>query len=223
MERVAENAGVALTANVPAEGVSLLADRRAIKQILLNLLSNALKFTPAGGTVGVAVAAIQDHVQVCVRDNGVGNPNDKLAGLGRPFEQVSDNAAHARQGTGLGLALIHGLVAKHGGCCGSTARWARAPSSRSIFPSCRRRARLRSARCVFAGRRPQDVKSPGAIRARAAGLRMPPYSIRSENASSLCLGALAPWRLYPNRHRPPSVGFGLPMPELDLTFPGSIS
>ncbi len=115
MERVAENAGVALTANVPAEGVSLLADRRAIKQILLNLLSNALKFTPAGGTVGVAVAAIQDRVQICVRDNGVGIPNDKLAGLGRPFEQVSDNAAHARQGTGLGLALIHGLVAKHGG------------------------------------------------------------------------------------------------------------
>ena len=111
----AKNRRIDLTTNFPADRISLMADRRAVKQILLNLLSNAVKFTPDGGRVEVDIAANGGSVQIAVRDNGIGIPASELARLGHPFEQVATDATHARNGTGLGLALVHALVAKHNG------------------------------------------------------------------------------------------------------------
>jgi PAS domain S-box-containing protein len=108
----AAEAGVELSADVSA--APLFADRRAVKQVLLNLLSNALKFTAKGGHVSVETSVHEDGVTLCVQD-GIGIPADQIARLGRPFEQVCVDPLLAKGGSGLGLALVRALAAKHGG------------------------------------------------------------------------------------------------------------
>ncbi|MBA2588401.1 MAG: HAMP domain-containing histidine kinase [Alphaproteobacteria bacterium] len=99
-----------------AEGPMLLtADPRACKQILLNLMSNAVKFTRKGGTVEVTAAVQGDRMVLKVRDTGIGIPANILSRIGEAFEQASNDPMLAREGTGLGLALVKALVAQHGG------------------------------------------------------------------------------------------------------------
>jgi len=95
------------------------ADYRALKQVLLNLLSNALKFTPHGGRVTVA-AEMQgpgggDRVRISVRDTGIGISAEDLKRLAQPFEQIESQHSKTQQGTGLGLALTKSLVEMHEG------------------------------------------------------------------------------------------------------------
>ena len=111
----ADNDGLALKVTAPAAPISLTADRRAVKQVLLNLLTNAIKFTPAGGEVAVNVSVVENRVIVSVRDTGIGIPPHELPRLGKPFEQVCGDPMLAKSGTGLGLALVRALVEKHGG------------------------------------------------------------------------------------------------------------
>jgi PAS domain S-box-containing protein len=91
------------------------ADRRALKQILLNLLSNATKFTPEGGKVTLKVGASGDDLIVEIRDTGVGIPADKLGSLTEPFERGEPDPHKAQEGTGLGLAIVKSLVELHDG------------------------------------------------------------------------------------------------------------
>jgi two-component system cell cycle sensor histidine kinase PleC len=98
-----------------APGISLHADRRALKQIALNLLSNAVKFTPDGGTVTVRGRVRGGMVTIAIEDNGIGIPRDALHKLGRPFEQVESQLTKRHQGSGLGLAIAKSLVEMHGG------------------------------------------------------------------------------------------------------------
>jgi two-component system, cell cycle sensor histidine kinase PleC len=98
-----------------APGVTLNADRRALKQIALNLLSNAVKFTPDGGAVTVRGRARGGMVTIAIEDNGIGIPRDALHKLGRPFEQVESQLTKRHQGSGLGLAIAKSLVEMHGG------------------------------------------------------------------------------------------------------------
>ena len=93
----------------------LVADRRAVKQILLNLLSNAVKFSSNGGRIEVNLARISGNLCLEVRDDGAGIAEKDLTRLGQPFEQVTQDSRLARGGTGLGLALVYGLAAEHGG------------------------------------------------------------------------------------------------------------
>jgi PAS domain S-box-containing protein len=111
----ARNGGVELIMEVPEAGVPLVADGRAIKQIVLNLLSNAVKFTPRGGHIWVTAGNKDGRAILCVRDDGIGIPEDALPRLGRPFEQVATDSNLAKGGTGLGLALVSALAQKHGG------------------------------------------------------------------------------------------------------------
>ncbi|OJU57159.1 MAG: hypothetical protein BGO00_09305 [Alphaproteobacteria bacterium 62-8] len=92
-----------------------MADRRAMKQVLLNLLSNAVKFTVGGGQVHISAAQDDGKLMLCVRDNGIGIPAADLPRLGRPFEQVCADPMLSKAGTGLGLALVRALVERHGG------------------------------------------------------------------------------------------------------------
>jgi PAS domain S-box-containing protein len=111
----AENNGLEFTLSLPEEPLFLIADKRAVKQILLNLLTNAIKFTPAGGHVGVNVRYGDGLTTITVRDTGVGIPASELPRLGNPFEQVNSDPMLAKGGSGLGLALVRALMEKHGG------------------------------------------------------------------------------------------------------------
>jgi cell cycle sensor histidine kinase DivJ len=114
MRAQADDVNVHLRAVLPPAALDVDADRRAIKQILLNLISNALKYTPAGGTVTVTVHAVDEALEIGVSDTGVGIAPEDLERLGRPFEQVGDSERRAR-GTGLGLSLVAAFARLHGG------------------------------------------------------------------------------------------------------------
>ncbi len=94
----------------------LYADERAVKQILINLVSNAVKFTPQGGRIEVVAGrSASGDFQIMVRDNGPGIPRDKLDRIFSPFNQVDNRFDRQAGGTGLGLALVRGLAQLHGG------------------------------------------------------------------------------------------------------------
>jgi PAS domain S-box-containing protein len=100
----------------PANGaVALEGDRRSIKQILINLATNAVKFTPPGGHVLVSARIVDGAAVITVRDNGIGIPESEIHRLGKPFEQVCADPLLAKAGTGLGLALVRALAEGHGG------------------------------------------------------------------------------------------------------------
>lgn len=111
----AESAGLALVLEMPTLP-ELEADYRSMKQVILNLLSNALKFTPRGGTVTLSADAdLGDRIRVSVRDTGIGISAEDLARLAQPFEQIETQHSKTQQGTGLGLALTKSLVEMHQG------------------------------------------------------------------------------------------------------------
>ncbi len=96
-------------------GVRMRADHRLLKQIVLNLLSNSVKFTPEGGRVVIRGRASGTRVMIAIADSGIGIPKDALAKLGRPFEQVESQLTKSHQGSGLGLAIAKSLTELHGG------------------------------------------------------------------------------------------------------------
>ncbi len=91
------------------------ADFRALKQILLNLLTNSVKFTPAGGTITVSAAITDDNLHISVADTGIGIAEKDMERLARPFEQIENQFSKTREGTGLGLALTKSLIGMHHG------------------------------------------------------------------------------------------------------------
>jgi two-component system cell cycle sensor histidine kinase PleC len=98
-----------------APGLTLNADRRALKQIALNLLSNAVKFTSQRGRVVMRGKAVNDSLLLGFADTGIGIARDALTRLGRPFEQVEGQLTKSHHGSGLGLAIAKSLVELHGG------------------------------------------------------------------------------------------------------------
>ncbi|HWM61593.1 MAG TPA: PAS domain-containing sensor histidine kinase [Rhizomicrobium sp.] len=114
----AERASVALKLAVAPGARLVFADRRAIKQILVNLLSNGVKYTPPGGAVKVTARIMNEAgrgIEIIVSDTGTGIAKTDLARLGQPFEQVESAETRAKEGTGLGLALVKSMAAMHGG------------------------------------------------------------------------------------------------------------
>jgi len=111
----AERKGVTLKAAIAQSAATMVADRRAIKQILINLLSNGIKFTPKGGEVRVTAVRREGGIEIAVADTGVGISHNDVERLGQPFEQVENEHVRSQEGTGLGLALVRALATMHGG------------------------------------------------------------------------------------------------------------
>jgi two-component system cell cycle sensor histidine kinase PleC len=105
-----------LSIKVEPSAPELWADERAVKQILINLVSNAVKFTPVGGRIDVVGGRAKNgDFQIMVRDNGPGIPPEKMDMVFKPFSQVDNRFDRQAGGTGLGLALVRGLSELHGG------------------------------------------------------------------------------------------------------------
>jgi len=91
------------------------ADKRAIKQVLINLLTNAIKFTPANGQVTISGAMNADDFEIIIKDNGIGISSEDIQRLGQPFTQVESQHTKSKGGSGLGLAISRSLIEMHGG------------------------------------------------------------------------------------------------------------
>jgi PAS domain S-box-containing protein len=122
MTPVAEREGICLAVDLEEAMPVVRADPRRIKQVIYNLLSNALKFTPAGGRVTVragrrpaAEGVAEPCFRVSIEDTGIGIPPEDQIRLFQVFAQVDSSSTRSKRGTGLGLALSRRLVEMHGG------------------------------------------------------------------------------------------------------------
>ena len=109
----AERGGLSLDVNIPSNLPQALADEERLEQVLVNLVHNAIKFTPPGGRVAISARVEGDNIQVSVVDNGVGIPADDLPRIFERFYKA--DKARASGGTGLGLAIARHIVEAHGG------------------------------------------------------------------------------------------------------------
>jgi PAS domain S-box-containing protein len=103
------------TLRIDCPGIRVCADEEKLRQILINLLSNAIRYTEPGGKISVTCATQDKDVLINIRDTGVGVPPDKLEAIFEPFVQVSRAYAGQRQGTGLGLSISRDLARGMGG------------------------------------------------------------------------------------------------------------
>jgi cell cycle sensor histidine kinase DivJ len=111
----AREAGLELEKVVPDDLPDIVADRRALGQILLNLLSNAIRFTDRGGKVTISARAEAAGIIFVVEDNGVGISSEDLVRVGEPYFQARATYDRRHGGTGLGLSIVKGLLRLHGG------------------------------------------------------------------------------------------------------------
>jgi two-component system phosphate regulon sensor histidine kinase PhoR len=112
----AARSGVTVTANTPAEVPAVAADRDRLVQVLINLVDNAVKYTPEGGTVTVITRSGGDGtVEIAVADTGIGIPAADLPRITERFYRVDKARSRELGGTGLGLAIVKHLVLAHGG------------------------------------------------------------------------------------------------------------
>jgi len=111
----ADSGDVTLSWNFGNELPAISADKRAVKQVLINVISNAIKFTEPGGSVFLNVVRIGRNVKIEVTDTGIGISQHQLKNLGQPFYQADSKYNRKHEGTGLGLSVVLGLLKLHGG------------------------------------------------------------------------------------------------------------
>lgn len=111
----AETKNVAVITQLAEDLPHLFVDARGFRQIVLNLTSNAIKFTETGGEVTVTATADDDGLSLVVTDTGIGIPEDQLAQVFEPFTQADNSLSRQHEGTGLGLPITKALIKLHGG------------------------------------------------------------------------------------------------------------
>jgi signal transduction histidine kinase len=111
----ADAKGTSLRARIAAEPLAVLADPDRLQQVLWNLLSNAVRFTPAGGTIDVEAEPARGRAVITVRDSGAGIAPHFLPHVFEPFRQADQSTTRAHGGLGIGLAIARRLVELHGG------------------------------------------------------------------------------------------------------------
>ena len=111
----ARDAGIRLDNSAGDELPEMIADKRALNQILLNLLSNAIRFSDRGGKVAIGARAEAGTIAFSVEDDGIGISEEDLLRVGEPYFQARASYERRHGGTGLGLSIVKGLVRLHGG------------------------------------------------------------------------------------------------------------
>jgi signal transduction histidine kinase len=112
MQAIAEEKGLELTINSSSSQMYVSCDKLWIETALTNLLDNAIKFTPAGGQIGVGSVQNENEVQIWVKDTGRGIPEDELPFIFNRFYRSKDSQ---ERGSGLGLSIVESVVKAHGG------------------------------------------------------------------------------------------------------------
>ncbi|MBM3557075.1 MAG: HAMP domain-containing histidine kinase, partial [Alphaproteobacteria bacterium] len=124
-----------LVAELGEEAAVLWVDPRSIRQILLNLLSNAMKFSNAGGRITVTARRVAGHgVEIAVADTGFGMTPEEIPIALEPFGQVSSAHARSHEGTGLGLPIVKSLIDLHHGRLAIESEKGRGTTVRAVFP-----------------------------------------------------------------------------------------
>jgi len=109
------NKGIAIAFDTDIEEKEIACDPDQIERIVLNLLSNSIKFTPCGGFIWVNVFDRGDYITISVKDTGIGIPLDKQKYIFNRFQQVDKSLTRQHEGSGIGLSLVKALVEKHNG------------------------------------------------------------------------------------------------------------
>jgi len=134
----AQAAQVGLRTDIPADLPFIKGDQRLLRQILINLVSNAVKFSPPGTDVAVSARISNDNSLVIeIADHGAGIPEDKLRYVMEPFGQVGDPRSYKGQGTGLGLPLAKAMVELHDGHISLSSREGMGTTVTMSFPAFR--------------------------------------------------------------------------------------
>jgi signal transduction histidine kinase len=115
-DRAAEG-GVGCVVEVAADAATVEMDVQALRQVLSNLVDNALRYTPSGGRITIAARRDRTAIVLEVRDTGAGIPSEHLPRLFERFYRVDPSRSRAAGGTGLGLAIVKHLIEAHGGDC----------------------------------------------------------------------------------------------------------
>ncbi len=115
INQIAQKNNIKVSVSIAPHVTLIRADERRLKQVLVNLLTNAVKFTPEGGQVGLDVRENENGVQFIVWDTGIGVSDEDMPHLFKPFVQLDGKFSRKHEGTGLGLALVARLVELHGG------------------------------------------------------------------------------------------------------------
>ena len=133
-----EAAGHALSVDIPDDFPELVGEELGVKQMLINLIGNAIKFTPKGGRVRVSGAIdVQGRMIVEIHDNGAGMTGDEIRRALQPFGQVETDLARDNSGTGLGLTIVQSLIKLHGGSFELESEKGKGTVARLIFPKAR--------------------------------------------------------------------------------------
>jgi two-component system cell cycle sensor histidine kinase PleC len=134
----AQSGGVSVTTQIAPGGPDLHADKRAVKQVLLNFLSNAIKFTPHGGRVSVVGQVDTDgNFELSVIDDGIGMSAAEIEVALSPFGQIDSRLARQHVGTGLGLPVSRSLMRLHGGDVVVTSTLGAGTTMTAVFPAAR--------------------------------------------------------------------------------------
>jgi signal transduction histidine kinase len=131
----AEGKSLTLTARTAEDPVLVLGDEHQLERLLLNLVSNAVKFTPPGGHVFVDVTASESSVVLSVVDDGIGIPADEQEAVFGRFVRGDEATREVIPGTGLGLAIVQAIVEHHGGTVSLTSAPGMGTSVRVHLPS----------------------------------------------------------------------------------------
>jgi two-component system sensor histidine kinase VicK len=109
-------------------------DKARIEQVLINMLSNAIKYTPDGGRISLMAGAGKDTVWACVKDNGIGIPKEDVGRVFERFYRVDKHRSRISGGTGLGLSIAQEIVSRHNGHIGLQSRQGRGTSITVTLP-----------------------------------------------------------------------------------------
>ena len=109
-------------------------DKAKIKQVILNILSNAIKYTPEFGSVDISVDTVDNFVDIYISDNGIGIPEEDIEHIFERFYRVDKGRSRQQGGTGLGLSIAQDIVTAHGGTISASSEINRGSTFRISLP-----------------------------------------------------------------------------------------